>query len=260
MKNQKINSSAGARDFFRSVPPFSVLPDEDIDSLIKIAHQSDYKKGEYLYRQGEDADRLSIVRSGWIRLYRSNYDGEEGAARLCTRGDLLGERVLLPGNLKHFFSAQIIGDTSIINIPAPVLKDVVRRHPAVLSKMMLGLMQKIGKIHVESEHVALLSASQRVACLLLRLSSHMIGNGGTFTFPYDKSLAAAELGMKRETFSRALGALKEEGVSSCGPEVTIENFARLSQSCCLRCSLNTECKGARGIASEPVKNNHRLAS
>lgn len=242
-------SLAGVKDFFSAVPLFAGLVDEDLDLLVRTAHVQAYKKGEYLHHQGEEARRLSIIQDGWVRLYRGTLDGEDGPARLCTRGDILGERIILPNRLKHFFSAQVISDTHVVNIPATTTKEIVRRNPDIMNALMLDLIEKIGALHVENEHMAMLSAPQRVACLLLRLSAHMIGKGGTFTFPYDKSLAAAQLGMQRETFSRALSCLKRYGVVAQGSEIKIDNFITLSAFSCKRCSLATECRGARCILS-----------
>lgn len=235
----------GIKGLFSHLPLFEGLSEQDMNILVKAARESTYKKGEYLYHQGERAYCLSVITDGWIRLYRGNVEGDEGSIRLYTRGDVLGERAVLPGNLKHFFSAQIISDTSVINIPERVIKEVARRNSSILNKVILGLMEKMDEIHVEQEHMVFLNAPQRVACLLLRLSANMVGNGGTFTFPYDKSLAAAQLGMKRETFSRALACLKRQGVHTKGSEIKIENFVRLSEFCCMSCSLNAECRGVR---------------
>ena len=239
----------GVRDFFLSLPLFANLPRNEIEMLTRFAHLREYKKGEHVYRQGDEADRLSIVRDGWIRLYRGNAEGDEGTSQLLTNGDVLGERVILPGDMKHFYSAQAIGDSRTLSIPASAMRDLAQRNSAIVGNMMQGVMDRMGRLHVESEHMALFSTPQRVACLLLRLSSHMVGKGGTFTFPYDKSLAAAQLGMKRETFSRALGALRRFGTRAAGPEIEIDNFVRLSESCCPRCSLSNECRAARCMAS-----------
>ncbi len=80
MKNQEVNTRV--KSFLSDVPLFSALPEQDVDTLLKFSHLREYKKGEYLYRQNDEADRLSIVRNGWIRLYRGNADGEEGAIQL----------------------------------------------------------------------------------------------------------------------------------------------------------------------------------
>ena len=96
------------------------------------------------------------------------------------------------------------------------------------------------------KHMAVMSAPQRVGCMLLKLSSGMIGKGGTFVLPYDKSLAASNVGMKPETLSRALKELKAYGVTVKGSEVTIENFTKLAEHCCVHCSaISGTCGGGK---------------
>ena len=243
MKKQCVNDNF--KEFFNAMPLLEGLCAQDMEALLRVAHHRDYKKGEYLSRQGEEADRLSIIRSGWVRLYRSNFEGEEGVAQLHTKGTVLGEPVILPNSPKNFFSAQAISRAQLINIPGAAIREVTRRNPLVLNRMVQGLIYKMDNMYVESEHMTMMSAPQRVACLILRLSAHMVGKGGTFTFPYEKSLAAAQLCMKRETLSRALSALKAYGVEIQGSEITIDNFAQLSAFSCARCSLNAECAGSR---------------
>ena len=82
-----------------------------------------------------------------------------------------------------------------------------------MSQIMRIMSRELKSLEMENEHLALMSASQRVGCLLLQMSSGMLGKGGTFAFSYDKALAASRLTMKPETFSRALAQLKDVGVS-----------------------------------------------
>ena len=78
----------------------------------------------------------------------------------------------------------------------------------------------------------------------------MIGTGGTFSFPYDKALAAQRLGMKPETFSRALAQLKPLGVTIKGPEIAIDSFSCLTAYCCGHCTAQPgECRGSRDRAA-----------
>lgn len=245
MRNQTQTTHAAVKDFFHSIPLFSGLPDGDIGAILNSSHVCHYKKGDHLFHQGDETDSLSIIKDGWLKLYRGGSEGAEGTARLYTRGDVLGEHVLLSSRIKNFFSAQALGDVCAINIPASVVKERAGHSAVIMKGLILELIGKMGKLHIENEHMALFSAPQRIACLLLRLSATMIGKGGTFTFPYDKSLAATQLGMTRETFSRALASLKKFGIGTGGSEITIESFGRLSTLCCSFCSLSTDCPGAR---------------
>ena len=108
---------------------------------------------------------------------------------------------------------------------------------------MASMSREMRRLQLETEHRAMMDAPQRISCMLLRLSADMIGAGGAFTFPYDKSLAAARLGMKPETFSRALAQLKSDGVTVKGSEIRIDSFSHLAELSCSHCSCAAgECK------------------
>jgi hypothetical protein len=53
----------------------------------------------------------------------------------------------------------------------------------------------------------------------------------TFELPFDKSLIARRLGMKPETFSRALAKLRGIGVETQGATVNVEDLDRLRAYC-----------------------------
>ena len=65
----------------------------------------------------------------------------------------------------------------------------------------------------------------------------------TITLPYDKTLIASRLGMKPETFSRALAKLKQETqIEIKGPMVTIKDMQRLISFTCNHCSSSFPCE------------------
>lgn len=238
-------------EFFREIPFFSGLPEDDVDEFIKSACLRHYKKNEYIYHQGDEADRFFIVLSGWVSLYRETIDGDETVSDLLTRGDIFGEGIIFYQNNNYIFSAQVVEQGRIIEIPKTVLRYRAEENPDILKRIMGSVCEKMIRLQTDNERLVLLSATQRVACLLLRLSAHMVGNGGTFTFPYDKSLAAAQLGMKRETFSRALMHLDPLGVAVNGSEIKIESFRRLTEFSCKHCTLGPgQCAGARFSACD----------
>lgn len=232
--------------FLSSLPFFAGLPPADMNVFLNAAFLRRYKKHEYIYHQGDEADRFFIIVEGWLRLYRETIEGTESVSDILTRADIFGEGLMFYQNNNYMFSAQAVEDTQILEISKSVLRRRAEENPDILKRIMMSVCEKIERLQTENERLASMSATQRVACLLLRLSSSMLGNGGTFTFPYDKSLAAAQLGMKRETFSRALLFLREYGVNVNGAEVRIDNFQRLAAYSCKQCALYPgKCAGAR---------------
>jgi CRP/FNR family transcriptional activator FtrB len=49
--------------------------------------------------------------------------------------------------------------------------------------------------------------------------------------PYEKNLIASELGITRESFSRALSVLQKHGIAVRGETIVIRDAARLAAAC-----------------------------
>lgn len=230
--------------YLRSMPLFSDLPEKEREGLLSNVRITSYPKNHHLFHQGDLADKFFIIINGWVKIFRQTAEGEEAIISLLTQGDSFGEAAIFNGSI-YPFSAQVNEAAEIADIPARVLKEHAQAEPLVASKIMHLLASDIKRTQLENEHLAVMTAPQRVGCLLLQLSGNMIGKGGTFSFPYDKSIAAAQLGMKPETFSRALSQLKPYGVTVEGPEVKIDSFACLIGFCCGHCSAAPgECRGS----------------
>lgn len=221
------------------------MQEADIDALLAGAKIKDYPKGARLFLQGDGADRFFVIINGWIKLYRGTPDGDEAVVALFTRGDVFGEAAIFD-NTNYPFAAEAVEQATLIEIPSALLKNRAKANPDITARLMDSMSREMHKLQMENEHIILMSASQRVGCLLLQLSSGMLGTGGAFSFPYDKALAAQRLGMKPETFSRALAQLKPAGVTVKGSEIRIESFSGLVDYACGHCtSLSNECRGSR---------------
>lgn len=240
-----MDASEQTDKFLRGLTFFANLPDPIIQAFTKTGRLCRYSKQRNIFMQGDEADRLFVVLNGWVKLYRETTEGDEAVIAIFTRGDVFGEAAIF-GGAGYPFSAEAAEETRILEIPSHVLREQARVNHEVMVRIMNSMSREMRNLQMENEHLSLMSAPQRVGCLLLQLSSGMVGKGGTFSFPYDKSLAATRLGMKAETFSRALSQLKPVGVTVSGPEVTIDSFSNLVDYCCSHCSaLPGECSGSR---------------
>lgn len=240
-----MNATADIEKFLRGLAFFTDLPEPVLQAFTSSGKLRSYAKRDNIFRQSEGADRLFVVESGWVKLYRHTPEGDEAITALFKRGDVFGEAAIF-GSTGYPFSAEAAEETTLFEIPGSVLREQAKGCHEVLARVMNSMSREMRNLQMENEHLALMSAPQRVGCLLLQLSSGMNGKGGTFSFPYDKALAAARLGMKAETFSRALAQLKPVGVEVEGPQVTIASFSNLVEYCCTHCSaLPGECTGAR---------------
>ena len=235
------------KQIVRDFPLFRNLPDIDADVLLSAFVVREYQKNQLLFRKGDDADRAFIIISGWVKHYNVNGEGENGAMQLLTKGDVLGLDAIYLGGV-YLYAAEAVNHCRLLEVPAVTLRERVRANP-VLAENLLGILSyRIKEMQVAGACFLLGDSSRRLACLLLRLSSWMLGRGGTFRLPYEKSVAAAQLGMDQATLSRALSRLDALGAVSQNGEVSIGDFSRLSAHCCAHCPiLEGQCPGRRGI-------------
>ncbi len=229
------------------------MDEECLAELISNSQVKEYKKKTALFLHGDSADRFFLIIDGCVKLHRETPEGEESIISLLIKDDVFVEAALF-GNAQYSFSAHIVEEAVLLEVPASILKERMQKDPNLRASLMRIMSDEMGHLRLENEHMALMSTPQRVGCLLLQISAHMQGKGGTFTLPYDKSLAASRLGMKPETFSRALGQLKPLGVKVNGSEVTIDDFECLVSYTCGHCSaMPGECRKADCCTYECAK-------
>jgi CRP/FNR family transcriptional regulator, dissimilatory nitrate respiration regulator len=225
------------RELLSSVPLFSGFDAASLDHLLKRSQVMEPAKGKILFMQGEAAGFLYAVLSGWVKLFRETGDGHEAVAGLCTHGDLFGEAVLYQGS--HYpFGAQVVEDVVVLRIPAEVIRERIHEDGHFAARLIQAIGQRLTALELQLEHMALMTAPQRVGCYLLKLChTKKEKQQVRVLLPYDKTLVATFLGVKLETFSRALAQLREIGVSVDGPMIMVADVGKLQEYVCGSCSL-----------------------
>ena len=194
-----------------------------------------------LYTHEEEAEWFYLIAEGWIKLFRETLDGNEAVLDILTSGHLFGETCLF-GNGRYGTSAQVIEDATFLLLPLSALSKLIAAQPRVALNLLDSMARFRSQQERELEHRSLQNAPQRIGCFLLRLCDDIHAAQATLHLPYDKTLLAARLGMKPETFSRALGKLMEEvqlGVN--GATIHIPSVARLADYTCSACSDTFPC-------------------
>lgn len=221
--------------FVRSIPLFSGMPQNSVENLCRMAVVQPYAKGSHIILRGDDARSIYIVMSGWVKLYRETQDGEEAIIGLMGRTDTFGETSIFSHDT-HSLSAEAVEDSKVIAIPATALKQEARENFELIQRIMHIFALQMSKLQLENEHLSLMSASQRVGCLLLQFSNGTNSGAQDIHLPYEKSLAASKLGMKPETFSRALAQLRNLDIAAQGDVVRVTDIKKLIDFVCSDCS------------------------
>ena len=239
------------REFVLSLPFFSGLTEKDIQEVLALSEFKDCHKGDTIFLQDDPANHFYIILEGWVKLFRGTSNGDEVVMGVFTSKETFGDAAMFDGAV-YPYSAEAAGETKLIVMPAAKLRKKAAENPQIAFRMMQSLSKNMSRLQLENEHMALMTAPQRIGCLFLQLAPDVDAQSCNLQLPYDKSLAATRLGMKPETFSRALAQLKEVGVSVKGNTVAISDLSALVDFTCNSCSAqDDDCRFSQAHSCTP---------
>jgi CRP/FNR family nitrogen fixation transcriptional regulator len=165
-------------------------------------------KDEELFAEGDEADCFYQVVSGAIRSYKLLSDGRRQIDAFHLPGDIFG----LEAGAEHRFSAEALGDASVIAYRRSRLAALIHDDPAFRDKLMSSTLRSLERAQ---DHMLLLgrkTAQEKLATFLLDLAQRICGNDEHLELPMQRSDIADHLGLTIETVSRTLTQFARSGL------------------------------------------------
>lgn len=122
-----------------------------------IARQ--YEAGTILFREREPGDRMYVIRSGRVKIYRRTEDQELVLAFLGP-GDFLGEMALLEG-LPRSASAMVVEPSVLVEVDHATFESMIRRNIEIAVRIMRKLAGRVRSLDQRLERMAVDSAQVR---------------------------------------------------------------------------------------------------
>jgi len=209
---------ASIPDALKDVPMFSELRDSDLVRLAGLLHRRRYRKNEVIVLQGKRVTSLSLVAAGRVKLVVTGEDGNE--VILSTRGpvDFFGELSLFDDHPLEA-SAIAMEDSELLVLSREDFHRSLRELPEIAVGLLRALCHRLRQADSRISALTLLDVPQRVAHVLLELADD--NDGTLITQPVTHRFLAQLVGTSRETVSRTMSQLAEDGVIA----VTRENVA-----------------------------------
>jgi len=188
------------------------------------------KRGEVLYRIGEEFTYVYAIRSGSVKTYISTEDGRLQITGFHVPGELLGLNAI--DERRYNGEAMALETTSVCEISVECFEELARQIPSV-HYQMLRMMSR--EIKHNQELMLLLgkkNAEERLATYLLSLSRRFAMRNYSPT-QFNLSMSRGDignyLGIAEETVSRIFTRFQEEGViASERRHIILNDLERLS--------------------------------
>jgi len=201
-----------------------------LDEIVKRGRP--LKKGDYLYRQGDEFKAIYAIRAGSFKCFKTAWeDGEEQVTGLYLPGEIVGMDGI--SSNQHDSSAIALETGSVCEIPFSQLEGLSTKIPSLQGRFFRLMGQEIAKDQQMLTLLSSNSAEERVAALLLSISSrnarrHL--SPTQFRLPVTRAEIGSYLGLTLETVSRIFSRLqKQEIIEIDNKELRIANMDELKK-------------------------------
>ncbi|WP_056009616.1 Crp/Fnr family transcriptional regulator [Dethiosulfatarculus sandiegensis] len=185
---------------------FEELDPDQLANLAELSSIRFYKKGEYIFHEGDTPRYFKVVVEGLVKLSKSTESGKAYTAVMGWPGDTLNA-VTLFEDLPRFLSAQAIRTSTILCLKKTDFVDFVFQHPTVALRIIKILGHLVQTSYERILDMVAEKAEQRIINMLFMLYKKF---GHTLNFTNQE--LADLVGATTETTIRIMGQLRKQGI------------------------------------------------
>ena len=203
--------SKEAVESLRSIPLFSAVKNENLEAIADLLIERRFPKHKTIVEEGLPGDYMYVIREGRVQVSKLSDDGREKILEFLEAGDFFGEMSLLD-NAPRSASVRALSDTRILALSRVDFLNAMRRSPDVAMAVVQELTRRLRDLDEQASSLSFHRVKERTQGLLQRLAKDDVGQSGRRRTPAVTHQQIADMiGTSRETVTRALKGLKEEG-------------------------------------------------
>lgn len=207
-RNEAIDESV-----VRKAPIFQGLDDAAANTLRLSMSPVKLRKGQSLFKEGDDGDHLYIVASGKIKLGTKSQDGRENLLMILGPGDMFGDLSLFDSGPRTS-TATAVTEAKLLSLGQDKVIPWVKEHPEVSLHLLARLASRLRRTNEVVSDLVFSDVPGRVAKALIDLGLKF-GVKKDEGFLVNHDLTQEELaqlvGASRETVNKALADFAQRG-------------------------------------------------
>ncbi len=198
----------------KTVPLFSALNPEDQEELRSMMVDVQLRRGEKLFTEGQEGDRLYLIVEGKVKLGHTSGDGRDNLIAVLGPGEMIGELTLFdPG--PRSTTATAVASTRLMELDHSAMMSFIDTRPELAKHMLKALAQRLRRTNNALADLVFSDVPGRVAKALLDLADRFghPGVDGTIHVPHDltQEELAQLVGASRETVNKSLAEFGSRG-------------------------------------------------
>ncbi len=220
------------KNFLANVPLFKGAPERALEVAASVVQPRIFESETVIFQEGDKGEALYMLTEGMVKLSKVDLGGYEKTLTILQPPEFFGEMALL-GNTTRSATAVSLGRIQTYLLFADDFNKLIQTYPTVSLNLTTTLAQRLRGMDDEAQILSYKDAQGRVAFVLLRLYRSGVielGKNGFATVKLTHQDLANLAGTSRETVTRALKVLENEGVIETKPkEVIITDIQGLEE-------------------------------
>ncbi len=198
----------------KNVPLFSELTDQELSLLAASGSRQKFPDKNVIFQEGDSGEVLFIILSGKVKVLLTGKNGQEFILSHLGPGNFFGEMAILE-SAPRSASVITVEPSEFFLLGQKELTELLKHHPDIAMKILKNLSQRLRKVSEQVRSLVMFDMYGRVGRCLLNLAEFQDGveTHGQLLISNRPSFQelANMVGCSRETLSRTLKALKENG-------------------------------------------------
>jgi len=219
----------------RDLELFRSLNDQQLEQIANQTTYHKFKKGEYIYRTGDEVNYVFILNKGSVKSGIETGGDKVLIKEIVYKSELLGENVMTANTIRRAF-AQTINETEAFGIPVSFFKDLLGKNPQLCQELTYILINKMANLETRMSNFVFKKAQSRIVDFLRNLANTKGIKIGLQEILINHGLSHKEIAnitdTSRQTVARVLGDLKRQDIihfSARKPhKILIRNVLNLS--------------------------------
>ena len=217
--------------FLQRVSIFSGVGQDSLERIASITQEKAFPKKSIIFHEGDRGDTLYILKSGRVKISKITEDGREKTLALMQPGEFFGEMAIFDEQPRSA-TAEVLDEQAVVfTLAKRDFERLIIENPTIALKIMRDMTRRMRQVNQQVEDLAFKDVHERVASTLKNLAEvegRPIGTKVLINLKMTHQDLANMVGSSRETVTRALNRLQDEGIISIShQQITINQPKQL---------------------------------
>ncbi len=195
---------------------FAGVNDEDVSAMLGClqAREKHFKKGEYVLRQGDKINDITVLVEGNLHVQKDDYWGNRSIINSIETGEIFGEAYVGPNGGPLLNDVVAVEDSTVLFFDVfriiNVCSAACKFHSMVVQNLFLAISEKNRQLIQKLGHMSKRTTKEKLISYLSEEAKKQ--NSGTIVIPFNRQQLADFLSVDRSAMSNELSKMRDDGL------------------------------------------------